>query len=532
VERAPAAAPEAEVQLRFAVIDTGIGIPLEKQASIFRAFEQEDSSTTRRYGGTGLGLTIAARLVNMMGGTMSVESDVDCGSTFAFTARFGLQPRLPEPLAYKVPAPLVNLPVLVVDENATNRRILEEWLRGWKMQPTGVGHGLAALEAIRHSASGGPAYPLLLLDDRMRERDARKLAAAIRERAELAATRIIVLNSAVSFGASDGFRELRVDAQMFKPIQQGELLETIYRVISRADADSPPDERPAPAQEPHRAPAPATESLYILVAEDNEFNSQLMEQLLIRRGHRVRVATNGREALALTRIEVFDLVLLDLHMPELDGFQVVSKLREREQPSGSHLPVIALTARSNREDRERCLAAGMDDFLSKPVRPAELAAAIDRVLASRPRATGRELALLNPRVLWEVCGGDAGLLKKLCDEFRARVPDHLAAVHNALRGRDTSRLREAAHKLSGMLTAFSDIAGGIASDLEDHAGLGHLDEAAPLVDQLEMMGRELIELAGRQTVESLRQRAKASQRPERTPSLSGSLESLPQREKS
>ena len=338
-------APEGEVGLRFTVRDTGIGIPRDQQERIFRAFEQEDTSTTRRYGGTGLGLTIAARLVALMRGQITVESEPGRGSTFAFTARFGLQPHPPEQVPVRPPASLRNLPVLVVDDNATNRHILEEWLRGWQMEPAAVGDGLAALDALWDAVSVGRPYALVLLDARMPDTDGLALAAKIRKRAELAATRIILLTSGDRPGDWDRIRELRIDAHLLKPVQQDELLETIYRVMSRANGDAPPAAGPMGGREPAAAPVPAATHLHILVAEDNEINAQLLERLLARRGHRVRLANNGREALALAAEGGFDLLLLDVHMPELDGFQVVQAVRERERSAGGYLPIIALTAR-------------------------------------------------------------------------------------------------------------------------------------------------------------------------------------------
>ena len=502
--------PSGEVGLRFTVRDTGIGIPPGKRESIFRAFEQEDTSTTRKYGGTGLGLTIAARLAALMGGQITVASEPGRGSTFAFTARFGVQPHPPEHPAHRPPVLLRDLPVLVVDDNATNRRILAEWLRGWQMKPAAVGDGMAAMDALWHGAASGRPYPLVLLDARMPDTDGLALAAKIRERAELSAARIILLTSGDLPGDWARFRELRVNAHLLKPVQQDELLETIYQVMSRGTGTAPPATGPAGEREQAPAAAQAAAPLRVLVAEDNEFNAQLLEQLLGRRGHRVRVAANGREALSLAGEGGFDLLLLDVHMPELDGFQVIRAIRERERTTGGHLPVIALTARSRKEDRERCLAAGMDDFLAKPIQVAYLWAAMDRAVGARRPTDRPGPGLLAPQVLLAACGGDAAVLDRICRAFQVRLPGHLKEVRDALRDGDASRLREAAHKLSGMVATFSTTAGSVASDLEDQAAQGRLEEARPLVTRLETMAEELTRLVGGLTLDVLRDRGGAA----------------------
>jgi two-component system sensor histidine kinase/response regulator len=502
VEGAGDPAPEGDIGLRFTVRDTGIGIPRDQQVRIFRAFEQEDTSTTRKYGGTGLGLTIAARLVALMHGQITVESEPGWGSTFSFTAQFGRQPYPPEQIPFQPPASLRNLPVLVVDDNATNRRVLEEWLRGWQMEPAVVSDGLAALGDLWHAVGLGRPYALVLLDGRMPNTDGLALAAKIRKRAELSATRIILLTSGERSGDWGRIREQRIDAHLLKPVQQDELLETIYRVMSRANGDAPPTAGPVGGREPAAAPVPAA-ALRILVAEDNEINAQLLEQLLARRGHRVRLANNGREALALAEEGVFDLLLLDIHMPELDGFQVIQAVRERERSAGGHLPVIALTARTRQEDRDRCLAAGMDDFLAKPIQAGDLWAAIERVTGSRPPAARPGRGLLDPRVVLACCGGDAAGLEKICLVLRDRLPDHLLAVQDALWERDAARLREASHKLYGTVAAFSTVVGAVASDLEDRAARGQLEEARPLVEQLEALARELIQQVDGLSIEVL-----------------------------
>jgi PAS domain S-box-containing protein len=569
MRREEGATPSSVTNLYFSVRDTGMGISKDKQESIFRAFEQEDTSTTRKYGGTGLGLTIASQLVALMGGKITVDSEPDRGSTFAFTAQFGIQPLPPEPAPARPPVLLHNLPVLVVDDNATNRHILEEWLRGWQMKPAAVGDGLAALDALWHGAACGQPYALVLLDAHMPDVDGLALAAQIRQRGELSAARIILLTSGDRPGDLARSRDLRVDAHLLKPVQQDELLETIYRVMSRPAAVGSgqwpvaceqtelESHRGQPSTDRSALPAahcPLPTGLRILVAEDNEFNAQLLEQLLVRRGHHVQVANNGREALEILqivdcrmRIEdnktedvatapssqsticnpqsamPFDLLLLDVHMPELDGFQVAQAVRERERTAGGHLPIIALTARSRREDRKRCLAAGMDDFLAKPIQAADLCSAIDRLGVSGGVVSGEWSAsssptthhspltthLLDPYVLLAACGGDAAILEKISQAFRARLPEQLAAIQGALHDQDAPRLREAAHKLSGMVAAFSTVAGGEASDLEDQAARGQLKEAPALVARLEMMAKELMQLAGSLSLDALRKQAAA-----------------------
>jgi PAS domain S-box-containing protein len=523
------------VILHFEVKDTGIGIPQDKQKRIFRAFEQEDSSTTRKYGGTGLGLTIAARLVALMGGQITVDSAPGRGSTFAFTARFGRQPHPPEQVAIRPPILLRKLPVLVVDDNATNRQILGEWLRGWQMKPVAVGDGVAAMDALWHGTTCGRPYALVLLDARMPDTDGLALATYIRQRAELADTRLILLTSGDHPGDLARFRELRVNAHLLKPIQQEELLETIYRVMSQqivsgrvvSDEWSEATGQQAAPLTTHHSPLT---KLHILVAEDNDFNAQLLEQLLVRRGHRVRLATNGRQTLSLVEEGGFDLLFLDIHMPELDGFQVIQAIRERERSSGGHLPVIALTARARKEDRAQCLAAGMDDFLAKPIQAVQLWAAMDRVLrrdegrgmrdetgapgsvssgvlssSLTPHPSSLGEGLLDPAVLLAACGGDTATLERICQAFRARLPGHLRAVQDALQERDALRLREAAHKLCGMTVTFSTVAGGLASQLEDYAAQGQLEQARLLVGQLETLAPELMRAVDGLSLETLRQ---------------------------
>ncbi|HEY2588034.1 MAG TPA: PAS domain S-box protein [Tepidisphaeraceae bacterium] len=508
IEPSPDAGPDNRIGVRFKVRDTGVGISPEKQSTIFRAFEQEDTSTTRKYGGTGLGLTIASRLVALMGGTITVESEPGRGSTFCFNAWFGRQVNPPVRVAAASPVVLHNLRVLVVDDNAVNRLVLEKWLRRWQMEPVCVGDGMAAMDALWHAASAGRPYPLILLDARMPDTDGITLAGKIRERVELSASRVILLTSGERPGDLARLGESRVDGHLLKPVQQDELLETIYSTMSRPQDDEPQGHGGAPSHRTGSTSTGAVKPLRILVAEDSELNAQLMEKLFVKRGHSVRLASNGREALDLASTADFDLMFLDVHMPELDGFEVIHAIRERERTAGSHLPVIALTARSRPEDRERCIDAGMDDFLSKPIHADALWAAIDRVSPPALPADRNGAGLLAPNVLLAACDGDEDILRSICQRLRDTLPGQLAAVRDALLSGNASRLRESAHKLAGMVSAFSTVAGGIASEIEDHAAGGHLDEASPLVEQLQSAVHELMrQLADGLTVESLRRAA-------------------------
>jgi two-component system, sensor histidine kinase and response regulator len=256
--------------------------------------------------------------------------------------------------------------------------------------------------------------------------------------------------------------------------------------------------------------------LNILVAEDNELSAQVLEQVVLRHGHRARLATNGKEALALAETGEFDILLLDVHMPEMDGFQVVQAIREREPTVGGRLPVIALTARSRKEDRERCIAAGMDDFLTKPVRPADLWEAVDRVLRAGPPHHALSPDLLDAPVLLAACGGDPNLLAKMCQSLRERIPEHLAAIRTAFRDHDSLRLREAAHKFCGLLSEFSTVAGDLAGNLEDLAAGAQLEKASPIVEKLEVIAEELVGQIDALSIESLKKRAGTRNDPDRT----------------
>jgi PAS domain S-box-containing protein len=499
--------------LLFSVRDTGIGIPRDKQEKIFQAFEQADSSTTRRYGGTGLGLSIASRLVGLMAGRIAVESEPGRGSTFHFTVRLH-QPLLqPERAIPHAPAALDALPVLIVDDNAASRRTLLEWLLRWRTEPTAVGDEAAAVEALRQAAAAGRPFALLVLDTRLGGSDALALAAHVRRTPELAAVGILLLVFEDQARELRGYHELGIAAHVMKPLVEEELLDAVCRAMlfpsPVATAGGRRDLGGAPGV--HAIAVPLSgRRLHVLVAEDNPYNQAVMEDLLPRRGHSVHIARDGHAALAALEQGHFDVMLLDIHMPELDGFQVVAAQRQREQGTSRHLPVVALTARSAEGERERCLQAGMDDYLAKPVRAAELFAAIDRVVSGEGASpavdedAGVPGNLLDAGVLLAACDGDAELLRKMCRHFQTFAPQRLAEVSEAFRNRNVSQLREAAHKLGGMVSAFSAPAAEAVALLGRLGGEGKLEEATQAHVRLtEIVGR-LISALDTLSVEQLR----------------------------
>ena len=486
------------VSLIFTVRDTGIGIALEKQAAIFRAFEQENSSTTRKYGGTGLGLTISAQLANLLGGEITVESAAGSGSTFRFTARFARSSRPEVPSVS--PERLANLRVLAVDDNETHRRILDEWLTSWRMQPTAVGSADQALAALATAHAAGTPFALVLLDARMPNTDGAALAADIRRRSGPAAPRIILLGSDDDADLSARSRENGVQAYLLKPVQQAELLDAIRGVL---DLDVvAPSAVAGSGGRPH-----GERALRVLVAEDNELNVALLQELLRRRGHHARFARDGRAALELAMQGTFDLLLLDLHMPELDGFEVVRAIRDNESGTGQHLPIIALTARSSARDRERCLAAGMGEFLSKPIEAAALWAAMERLVAGQLETgdppTSVERGLLDPRAILRACGDQASVLETVRVVFRRSLPDQMSRVRAALADGDLVRLREAAHKLVGTVGTFSTVTADVASALEDAAEGQERASCAALVERLGALCDALLDATATLSIDSL-----------------------------
>jgi PAS domain S-box-containing protein len=360
--------PPSEIELHFAVRDTGVGISAQQLARVFSPFEQGDGSTTRRYGGTGLGLSISVGLVELMGGRIWAESRPADGSTFHFTACFAISEEPVAPCLPKSPESLVGMAVLVVDDNATNRRILEEMLASWRMYPTLADNGGTALATLKLSVTRGTPFPLILLDAHMPEMDGFTLAERIKCDPDLRSATIMMLSSADLPSDVARCRALGIAAYLAKPIRQTELLTAILTATGAATVTLPVPCRAA-ADYRHTT---AVRSLRILLAEDNLVNQRLVARLLERRGHTVTIVSDGREAVATWTSGTFDLVLMDVQMPVMDGCEATAAIRARERIIGGHLPIIALTAHAMKADEEQCLRAGMDAYLSKPVQPKAL----------------------------------------------------------------------------------------------------------------------------------------------------------------
>jgi signal transduction histidine kinase/DNA-binding response OmpR family regulator len=377
--------PAAGITLHFSVTDTGIGIPVHRQGSVFEAFTQADGSVTRNFGGTGLGLTISSQLVALMGGRVWVDSESGRGSTFHFTATFA-----PASKAAPASADLVglrDLRALVVDDNATNRRLLDGMLRGWRMMPTLVETVPEALAAMRLAQAAGTPFDVVLTDVRMPDADGFVLAEAVRAEPALAAAAVMMLTSAGQPGDAARCRELGVAAYLTKPIKRSELRGAMVLALRVQNGDS---ERPALVTRHTLREGRAGGR--ILLVEDNHIN-----HLLERRGHIVVVANNGREALQFverqTGGERFDCVLMDVQMPEMDGFECTQAIRLSERRGTARLPIIAMTAHAMEGDESRCLAAGMDAYVSKPIQPEALFETVEHYIG----ATGRPLAAAEER---------------------------------------------------------------------------------------------------------------------------------------
>jgi PAS domain S-box-containing protein len=450
------------VELHFAVKDTGIGIPADKQEMIFSAFTQADASTTRQFGGTGLGLAIVRRLVAMMGGRLWLESEVSKGSTFHFTLPF---PVSKEPALKPVPAAcdqLIDLPVLIVDDNATNRRILEEILTKWGMRPVSADSGPQALAMVDAAVKSNRPFTLMILDVNMPGMDGFEVAERVSHNPTLHGATIMMLSSASRPGDVARCKDVGVAAYLMKPVRRGELMEAILDVLGGKveTAKRVRTSKKRSANERRRGIA-------ILLAEDNAVNQMVALRLLEKQKHRVTVANNGREALeAIEKAgsQGFDLVLMDVQMPEMDGLAATEAIRKRERELGTsfHVPIVAMTAHAMKGDKERCLAAGMDAYLSKPVHTQQLLDVIELLTGSRgetplepPPSPGAKDEVLDKKAILAAFEGDEDLIREVIGLFLQECPQQMAAIRSAVEDRDAQKIFRAAHSLKGSLSNFA-----------------------------------------------------------------------------
>lgn len=456
VDLRPESLSNDAARLVFEVRDTGVGISERQQRKIFEAFGQADSSTTRQFGGTGLGLTIASQLVEMMGGSLAVTSELGHGSSFSFSADFSL-PDEPAPVPVH-PDSLRGQRALVVDDNSTNRMILEELLLSWGMLAVVVEGGESALAELDRANSAGDSFALALLDVMMPRMDGFELATRIRERHELSSMRILMLTSAGRSDKEEQRRRLDISRILLKPVKHSELLKAITHALGVARDEEMAEGRVEVAETiPERR---------VLLVEDNPVNRKVANDLLLRRGHCVELAHNGADAVSMVSDGGFDVVLMDIHMPVMDGLTATRTIREHEHSTGDHVPIIAMTAGATTEDRERCFSAGMDHFVTKPFRADELYRAVETASPGHPREGEGELTggitAAETSLDWQGALGkldnDEELLLELSDMFIDQCPALMGEIEEAISARDAGLLERLAHTLKGS----SQVIGGQA----------------------------------------------------------------------
>jgi PAS domain S-box-containing protein len=471
-----------QVALHFCVKDTGIGIPADKQSTIFAPFEQVDGSTTRRYGGTGLGLPICSQIVKMMDGALWVRSTEGEGSEFHILLSLESS-RAPEVSRENPPALFKNMPVLIVDDNATNRRVLMGLLANWGMRPAQADSAPAGLRMLRQAAEKNQPFQLILMDACMPGMDGYAAADEIAQDLRLGRPPVVILSSGLRPESSG---ESSVRGFHMKPVNPSALWSLLLRVLG---------EDRAPDRESHDPlDVESAESLSILLAEDNPVNQKIAVRMLEKSGHRVTCVGDGRQAVDSQETGTFDLILMDVQMPVMDGLEATSEIRKREHAGGRRrVPIVAMTAHARQSDRQKCLDAGMDGYVSKPIHLDVLLAEAQRVMRERTSPLEKQSAETTPEdVVFDIddalrrMGGDRALLTELQGIFEASGDEMLAAVWNALSARDPDLLARAAHALKGALGNLSAVAAHRATvTLEQHAKENNMIAAAQAAQELE-----------------------------------------------
>jgi len=479
------------VTLHGSVRDTGIGIPPGPRDQVFEAFSQADASTTRKYGGTGLGLAISAELVKRMGGRIWVESEVDRGTTFHFTVKLdlGSEPRESRPA---VGTGLVYLPVLVVDDNYTNRRILEELLKHWDFAPIAVADASSALRELERAHSEDRPYSLVLLDGMMPGTDGFELAACIRRDERFESLPMIMFSSGAQFGDSERSRELGIFRYLTKPIVPSELLDTILAGLGEAIL-------PGVEAQEGAVVVPGQRRLHVLLAEDSIINQKVAVGFLERQGHSVVVVNDGVEAIEAVGRESFDVVLMDVQMPNLDGYAATARIREAERGSGRRLPIIAVTAAAMKGDEERCLQAGMDDYITKPIDAERLAETLNRLAAGKSAPTPDAAPPIDPQTTADGEGpvfdpavaaahfpdGEQSV-REYAEILRRECPRLLGEIREGLQQRDPGSVERAAHTLRSTAEYFGAAPViDLALRIEQFGSREELDSARGELDSLQ-----------------------------------------------
>ena len=478
-----------QLLLHVAVKDTGIGIPAGKQALIFEAFRQADGSTNRKYGGTGLGLAVSAQLVNLMGGRIGVRSELGKGSVFHFTIRFDVDPDATDGTVLPSELQLDGLTILVVDDNVTNANILCEMLSSWKMAPKSAMSATAGAALMRKMRKRGVDFDLALVDSQLPAPGTLSLVQQLLQETG-AAVRIITMLTTTTTKEMDRFYSAGVSAMLTKPVRPSDLLDAIVQALS--EKHIPADRRRSKQTASKDAAIP---SLNILVAEDTPFNQKYIRRLLDSWHCRTTIVGNGRQALEILSDQTFDLVLMDVQMPDIDGLTATMRIREMEKQTGRHVPIIAMTAHAMRGDRERCLESGMNDYVSKPISPATLLEAIHRVLPLAAPATTAEAVTrsestpaYDDRTLAELLSAfnnDPAFFKEIAEMFISDYPPMLETILRAIEARDGALLERTSHSIKGMARNFQiDSAADIALQLEQAATGGRYERATKLSRQL------------------------------------------------
>jgi CheY-like chemotaxis protein/HPt (histidine-containing phosphotransfer) domain-containing protein len=463
------------------VEDTGIGIPKDKQKSIFSAFKQVDAKTAGRYGGTGLGLAVSSQLVRLMGGELTVSSQIGKGSRFDFAADFKRLAQEPH-VRKQADFDFQGMKILMVDDNATTRRNTKEMLEEWQMEVKFASNAEEARQVLSETGVQNKSVELVLIDSDMPGSDGFALARWIKDQ-KLEHLRLMMMLTFPCLKRKTEFKQLGIRASVIKPFNPAELSGAILVALGKK---TPGAQQPKKVVE--AKPKTAARSLKILVAEDTPFNQTFILRLLEKNGFQAVLVENGQQAVETFSPDTFDAILMDVQMPEMDGFEATRKIRKIEEQNGGHIPIIAMTAYATEGDRERCLAAGMDDYVSKPISAVKLFKAIGALIPAEKSAetgNGQKGTLPDKDNLIKSFENDRGLFKELVEIFVNDYPQMLNTLRTSLKALDAKTFSRTAHSLKGMLRNFqAEAAADTAFDLEKRGKQGEMDGTDQIIESL------------------------------------------------